>query len=249
MVQEALKKIGLTGGEIKVYLSLLELGASSTGAIIKKSKISGSKVYEVLNRLAEKGLVNTTIKNNVKYFEASSPERILEYLKEKKKEIDTEEQEIHKIMPKLILKQKNTLKSEVKIYTGWEGMKTVEQEIIDTLKKGEEWLDMGLTTQPKSWEIYFTKKQKERGKKGIIHRGLINIQYKDLNEERKKIPHTYYKFLPKDFAMPISISIYKNKVAIWILLLEAPTTIVIESEPVAISFRKYFELLWKTAKK
>ena len=44
MIEEILHQIGLTEGEIKVYLSLLELGSTSTGKIIKKSHISGSKV-------------------------------------------------------------------------------------------------------------------------------------------------------------------------------------------------------------
>ena len=165
MMEDSLRKIGLTEGEIKVYLALLELGSSSTGKITKRSNISGSKVYEVLDRLKDKGLANSTIKNNVKHFEASPPNKILEYLEEKKQEIDIEKQEIQKIIPSLILKQQHQPKSEVKIYTGWEGMKTVNEDIINTLKKGEEWLEMGLTSQPKSWEIYFNKtksKSKER---------------------------------------------------------------------------------------
>lgn len=249
MINDILKKIGLTDGEIKVYLALLELGASSVGKITKKSNISGSKVYEVLNRLANKGLTNSTIKNGVKYFEAASPTKILEYLEEKKEEIDKEKRSIHKIIPELILKQKEAPKTEVKVYTGWEGMKTVNKDIINTLKKGEEWLEMGLTEQPKSWEIYFNKKQRERAKKGIIHKSLLNIQYQELYQARKKLPYTHYKFLPKELGMPISMDIYNNKVAIFILLKEAPTTIVIESEIVADSFKKYFYILWETAKK
>ncbi|MDD5133031.1 MAG: helix-turn-helix domain-containing protein [Candidatus Nanoarchaeia archaeon] len=248
MIETTLKKIGLTEGEIKVYLSLLELGASSTGKIIKKSGISGSKVYEVLDRLANKGLVSLTTKNGVKYFEASSPTKILEYLEEQKEDIDKEKQEIQKIIPELILKQKNAPKSEVKVYTGWEGMKTVNEDIISSLKKGEEWLSMGLTEQPESWEVYFTQKQKERAKKGIKHKHLLNEKYKSLYKKRKLIPNTEFRFLSKDFEMPISTEIYKNKLAIFILLKEAPTTIVIESKVVAESFRKYFYLFWKTAK-
>lgn len=249
MIKSALRKIGLTDGEIRVYLSLLELGASSTGAIIKKSKVSGSKVYEVLERLAEKGLVNMTIKNNVKYFESASPERILEYLEEKKEHIDKEKEEIQQIIPQLILKQQNQPKSEVKVYVGWEGMKTANEDIINTLKKGEEWLEMGLSEQPKSWEIYFNKKQKVRAKKGIIHKSIINEQYRALYRARKNLPHTEFRFLPKNLKMPISTEIYANKVSIFILLQESPTTIIIESKAVADSFRKYFYLLWKTSKK
>ena len=36
----ALKEAGLTDGEIKVYLALLELGSSTTGPVIEKSGIA-----------------------------------------------------------------------------------------------------------------------------------------------------------------------------------------------------------------
>ena len=52
MIEAALKRIGLTEGEIKIYLALLDLGQTATGKIIRHSGISGSKVYEVLDRLA-----------------------------------------------------------------------------------------------------------------------------------------------------------------------------------------------------
>ncbi len=249
MVKQALKQIGLTEGEIKIYLALLDIGSSSVGRIIKTSGISGSKTYEVLDRLLNKGLVASVIKNNVKHFEASSPERILSYLDEKGEEIKKEKIEVQKIIPDLILKQKGTRKSEAKIFTGWEGMKTANEDILQTLKKGEEWLSMGLTEQPESWEIYFTKKQEERAKKGIVHRQLLNEKYKSLYENRKKLVHTMFRFLPQDFEMPTSIEIYGSKVLIFILVKESPMVIMIESKEVADSFRKYFELMWKSAKK
>jgi sugar-specific transcriptional regulator TrmB len=249
MIEEALRKVGLTQGEIKVYTSLLELGSSSTGKITKTSGISGSKVYEVLDRLIKKGLVSSTTKNNVKHFEAARPEKILDYLEEKKEEIEEEKKEIKNIIPEILEKYSSSPKTESKIYTGWEGMKTATRDLIDTLKKGEEWVSMGLSQQPKSWEIYFNNKQKERAKKGIIHRHLINEKYKDLVEKRKKLAHTEYRFLSEELEMPTSTEIYANKVAIFILVKENPMVIIIENEHVAESYRKYFENVWKTAKK
>ena len=248
MIESSLKEIGLTDGEIKVYLALLELGSTTTGQITKKSNISGSKVYEVLERLINKGLANFVIKNNIKYFEASSPERILDYLKEKQTDIESKKTEIKKIIPELILKQKSSKKSEVKVFTGFEGIKTANEDILSTLKKGEEWLSMGLTEQPESWEIYFNKKQKERAEKGIIHKHLINEKYKTLFKERKKLPHTQFKFLPKELEMPTSTEIYKDKILIFILIKENPMAIIIENKQVAESFRKYFYVLWKQIK-
>ena len=114
MIENALEKIGLTNGEIKVYLALLELGSTTTWEITRKSEISGSKVYEVLDRLIGKGLVSYIIKNNVKYFESASPEMILSYLDEKTKLIENEKRDIQKIIPELILKQKRQINRRLK---------------------------------------------------------------------------------------------------------------------------------------
>lgn len=249
MINQTLKSIGLTDGEIKVYLALLETGSSSIGIIIKKSNVSGSKTYEVLDRLANKGLITTIIKNNTKHFEASSPNKIINYLEDKSTQIEEEKINAQKIIPELILKQKSTNKSEAKIFTGWEGLKTANEDIINTLKKGEEWLSMGLSQQPESWEIHFTKRQVVRAKKGIIHKHLINEKYKSLYLQRKHLPHTEFRFLPESLEMPTSTEIYADKIIIFILTKENPMAILIKNIEVANSFRKYFYVMWKSAKK
>ena len=230
-----------------MYLSLLELGSSSIGEIIKTSGVSGSKTYEVLDRLIKKGLASQIVKNNVKYFEAANPERILDYLNEKKEIIEKEKADVAKIIPQLILKQKRTNKGDARIFYGWEGLKTANEDIIGTLKKGEEWLSMGLAGQPESWEIYFNKRQKVRAEKGIIHKHLLNEKYKSLYKQRKKLAHTEFRFLPKELEMPTSIEIYRDKVIIMIILEESPMAILMESKAVAESFRKYFYAMWKNS--
>ena len=247
MIDTALQKIGLTEGEIRVYEALLTLGSSTSGKITKHSRISGSKVYEVLDRLMTKGLATYVTKNGVKYFEAAHPRKLMDYLVEKQQEIEKEKSAIEKIMPQLIAKQESSPKSEAKIFTGWEGMKTANEDIIQTLKKGEEWLSMGLTSQPKLWEAYFTRRQEARAKKGIKQRHLVNEKYKTLYEQRKHLPHTEFRFLPESFEMPTSTEIYKNKVSFFIMLPENPMVIMVENQAVADSFRKYFEAMWEYA--
>ncbi|MBM3234145.1 TrmB family transcriptional regulator [Candidatus Pacearchaeota archaeon] len=245
---EALRKIGLTEGEIKVYLALLELGSSTTWDITKKSKISGSKVYEVLERLMKKGLASFIIKNNIKYFEAASPERILDYLNEKNKEIESEKNEIKKIIPDLILRQKSAKQAEAKIFLGFEGAKTAYEDAIQNCKKGDEILGWGLTEQPESWEIYFNKREKYRDGKGIIHKSIINEKYKSLYNVRSKFKNTKIRFFPKEMEMPATVEIWKNKVALFVIT-QNPITILIEGKEVADSFRKYFYILWNNAKR
>ena len=51
MEENVLYKLGLNKSEVKVYLTLLELGSSTTGTIMVKAKISYSKIYGILERL------------------------------------------------------------------------------------------------------------------------------------------------------------------------------------------------------
>ena len=87
-MEQILEKIGLTKNEVKIYLKLLELGLTTSGAIIKKTGIHNSKVYDGLERLANKGLVTHVIISNIKNFKAVSPDRLLDFLEDKKNNIN-----------------------------------------------------------------------------------------------------------------------------------------------------------------
>ena len=80
MNKKLLEEIGLTNGEIKVYLALLKLAETTTGKIIEEAQISSGKIYEILDKLIKKGLVSYITKDKTKYFTTSSPNRILDYM-------------------------------------------------------------------------------------------------------------------------------------------------------------------------
>ncbi|MFW6272705.1 MAG: hypothetical protein ACOC2U_02860, partial [bacterium] len=160
-----------------------------------------------------------------------------------------ERRTVKDILPELLAKAQGKHSSEAKIFVGWEGLKTANEDILNSLSKGEEWLSMGLTEQPTNWEIYFNKKQVERAKKGIVHKHLLNKKYEELYQNRRKLAFTEFRFLPKNVEMPMSTEIYKDKIAFFILLKDDPMAIIIESKTVHESFKKYFEILWKQSEK
>src|SRR3989344_1268060 len=96
-----LEDIVLTKSEVSVYLALLDLGSSSTGKIVDKSQVSSSKIYEILDRLMQKGLVSFVIKEGVKHFEAAPPDRILDYAEEKEKEMKQQKEGLKSLIPEL----------------------------------------------------------------------------------------------------------------------------------------------------
>src|SRR3990167_2385024 len=122
---EALEKIGLSKAEIKVYISLLELGSVPSGSIVKETEFRKSTVYESIRRLQEKGLVSYVIKEGIKYFEATDPERIIDFIHEQKRKLNETEENAKELI-KHLKKGFDILKphAEAHVLVGVEGFKT-----------------------------------------------------------------------------------------------------------------------------
>ena len=57
-VRPTLERIGLSPNEVKIYLTLLRLGASKAGKIAKEAQVDRSATYDSLKRLLEKGIIS-----------------------------------------------------------------------------------------------------------------------------------------------------------------------------------------------
>ena len=138
MKAEILQEIGLTESESKVYLALLELGDSTRSPIVNKAGIAGSKVYDILEKLQDKGLVAIYTENKVKHFKPTNPKQIMHYLQDKKDKIAEAEKQVESILPSL-LKTFSSLKEEqeVELLTGLKGLEILFREQVDILKEGE----------------------------------------------------------------------------------------------------------------
>ena len=69
--RKAMESLGLTGYEIKVYLSLLGSGSMTASDVSKKSGVPYSKIYEVLNTLEDKGWLESDSSRPQKFFPKS----------------------------------------------------------------------------------------------------------------------------------------------------------------------------------
>jgi sugar-specific transcriptional regulator TrmB len=232
--RESLKGMGLTEQESRVYLALLELGPSLAGTISRKTGIHRRNVYDITERLIQKGLIGYIVKNNRRLFEASNPERFSEIIKERQKEIEESLPEMK------MMYEKTKEKQETNFYKGIEGLKTVFE---DQLESGNEILILGASSS--AFEIlpfYFKWYDQDRVRK--------KIKVRIISSEKlgKKIPLAETRYLPQKYANPLAINIYRDKVAI-ILWKKEPIAIVIKNSEIAESYRSYFELTWNIAKK
>ncbi|MDO8741023.1 MAG: helix-turn-helix domain-containing protein [Candidatus Woesearchaeota archaeon] len=240
-----LEEIGLTKSEISVYLALLELGSCTTGKIVDKSGASSSKIYEILERLMQKGLASVVVERGIKHFEAAPPERILDYLKEKKLRLEESENNVRKILPELQLKQ--TLakyRTEATLFRGMKGLETAFNDIFKTLKKGDIVYAFVVGEQDEKLGQFFQKHYELRAKNKINSKTIFSDAGKKYYETRKKIVAFEGKILAEAMSSPATANIYGNKV---ILRMGNSTNVVcvmIENKELADSFKEQFNALW-----
>lgn len=249
---ELLKEIGFTGGELRVYFALLESGTTTSGPIIKISKVARSKVYEILERLKEKGLVSEMNRENTRYFQALSPNKILDYLNLKENRIIEQKDSFKKMLPILLDKQKiKQSEHQVRVYHDFEGIKTLYLEMMNELIKTDEYL--GFSFPPEAFKhkqvlILLDKFHTLRAKKGA--RAKILCYDKDvINAKKLKTQKSkFYEYRISKHPFPPSISVFKDSVATFIWS-DIPRVFLIKSKDNAEHYRKFFLDLWKTSRK
>lgn len=242
-----LKKLGLTEKEAETYLALLKLGSVPAGPLIKQLGMHRAAVYNLLDILISKGLVHYVIQANRKYFEAQKPERLLEIVQTKKQEIEEQEKELNNLIPEL--ESKRTLSAESQegtVYKGKKGIKSIFEDILSYPKS--EYLVMGAGGKFKElFPAYFIHWHKRRLLKKINLRIIYDENMRSQHRERDfKLAEMRYT---KDYSQdPSTTFVYGDKVVL-IVWSDIPIAFLVRSEKVALSYRKFFDILWKAAQK
>jgi sugar-specific transcriptional regulator TrmB len=249
METEILTQIGLSSSEIRVYFALLELETSTVGPIIERARVPDSKIYSILEKLKEKGLVSFVIKNNVKHFQAADPNNIINILNEKEREIARQKKELQEeIIPRIESKRKLTEdKQEASVYESFDGIKAAFNLILDNLERGEEYqvFMLGDALKEKRVIRFFRNYHKKRIEKGIQTRLLSHKKYRDIVNKNHKYKSMKIRFT--DQTLPVGTFIFKNHV-MTVVWEEKPTAFVIRSRKNYEHYKEFFEEIWNRAK-
>lgn len=236
---EILKKMGLSEGEIKIYNALLEIGATSLNKIHQKVRIDRRNIYDILNKLIERGLVSYMNENSKKIFRISNPDKLISYIEEKKSNLNEVKKEVEKIIPamhKIVDTKKQELFAE--IFKGSEGLKAVWDDILNY--NAVYWIGSGLYV-PQRFPAYWKEWNQRRIKRKIKSYHLFRFE-KRKEVDKKLFPTS--RFLPQEFSgNPTATVIYGNKVA-QMILGENISVFVIQSNELAENYIKYHQFLW-----
>lgn len=239
---DALKILGLSESEIRVYMHLLGHGAMSPPELSRGVGIARSNLHYILLGLFGKDLVRKQRRGKRFVYIPADPSATLKVLDQKRETLKSALGELEA----LYKKQKN--KPVIKFY---EGTKELEQIFDDALTaKGKEIL--GFASTNRLFEVMknynWTKWQKELKGRGIFLRDILSAASKEAAEAAYKgaAPYQDYKLLDERYGdVPTDILVWDDKVAIMALDMPVFGT-VIENQNLADTYRIQFDLMWKT---
>jgi sugar-specific transcriptional regulator TrmB len=247
---EILRNLGLSGNEIKVYLTLLQTGQTTTGPLVKKTGIPSSKIYHVLDGLTEKGLVGYLVHGGMKKFRPNRPIVLRHLLDIRENELGALKKELESALPYLE-KEFHAEKSDYKVelLEGTRGIKTVYDIALGLMESGEEMYTIGYPLLASEiFNAYFREYHDRIAKKGL--RAKILYDYDTwFSKKREPRPHADQRYLPKNVRTPAFIHIFRDYVGIMVVTGGQKLSILIKNKEVADSYLQYFLLLWKLGKK
>ena len=232
--QQVLEKLGLSKNEIKVYLELNSQGSMKAGRIAKLTHMDRSSSYNALKLLLEKGLVSYVSIGKIKWFQAVSPNRLLEYVKE-------QEEDLKEIIPELNVSHKaKKVEGQVRLFKGLKGVKAVFLDIARTGKDNYVFGSEGQFSERMedfAYQFDILKKENKIKTKMIIRKGKKEHDSKT----------SEYRYLPNVDESSAVTNIYGDKIAI-IIWTDEPEAVIIENAAAAKAYKSYFEIMWKSAK-
>jgi HTH-type transcriptional regulator, sugar sensing transcriptional regulator len=243
------QELGFTDGEIKVYFALFELGQSTVGPISKKSGVTHAKVYPILTKLINKGLVSHVIKDGRKHFSATNPHSLLEFVDSKVRSLEEEKTKIKDVIPMLLAKQKAKEQIQYsRVYEGFGGLRSLFHELFGANKEETEICVLGFNEFLKRPDFmnFLNFYHDLRKRKKIRLKLILNKNLKQLVDKKYKptgMHSTQDKIKYLDVIYPTGVFIFKDHV-ITIVADRKPTAFDIKSKQNAERFKDYFYSMW-----
>jgi len=237
MINE-LKEFGLNDNEIQIYLELLKQKSSTASNLAKLSKINRTTAYLELENLMKLGLVSYIIKNSKRYYQTSSPNKLIEILDSKKAKIES-------VLPQLKSLHQVIEPFKIEVFEGKEGIKTFYQDILNNAK---EVLAFGVTGKAMEiLEFAYPHFLKKFMKANIKEKALANISAKKKMGSHPRT-HLKIKYLPEEYNAEVTTIIYNDKIAIQSLQKENIYVVIIKDKLLYETYKNYFNFMWKIAK-
>ncbi len=233
-IEKTFEKIGFSPNEIKVYLTLNDHGSMKAGRIAKLAHMDRSSCYNAIKLLLEKGFASYVLIGKVKWFQATGPKRLLDYLKEQEEDVKSIVSDLHE------RHTRSKIEGQVRLFRGIKGIKAIFLDMVRTGKDNYVFGSEGqFSDRMPEFALQFKRMKKEKNMK----------TYMICRKDRKELDVGFanHKYLPNISESPAVTNIYGDKIAI-LIWTDEPEGIIIENAAAARAYKSYFDFMWKNSK-
>lgn len=174
---------------------------------------------------------------------------ILEYIKKKESHLNIAKKEVVAEVLPLLMAQRATAsqKRVAEIYEGFQGIKAIREELMQTFKAGDTLFVLGAPKiANEKWEGWFQDFHKRRMQRKVKIRIIYNADARIYGRIRTKMKLTEVKYMSSKLVSPNWIDIFPDAV-LFVIILETPIAFVVRNAALAHSFRSYFDIMWKNS--
>jgi HTH-type transcriptional regulator, sugar sensing transcriptional regulator len=245
-VQMHLEQFGFSENEVKLYIGLLELGASTVLELAKHTKLNRTTTHMNIESLIQKGLVSHLKVGAKRKIIAEPPEKLNILLDQEKIQVKRKEEALPDLIKTIydsVSNVKENTHSEVKYYEGIRSVSFLYDEILKA--------DVVKSYVNSEKILHFFPENTEKFYKAVL-RGckLWDLQEKnplleEIFEKFKEHPNYYIKFFPEDIKIhSMDYLIYEDCIAT-IQGGDFPLGIVIKNKFLANNARTLYDLMWR----
>ena len=223
----------LSQNESRIYLAILDIKTATVKDIAKKIGLHRTYIYDILEKLKERGLVTFYREGKVQHFKCSDPDNLYNYLDQTRTELDH-------IVPELKKRYRQSLTPiEIDVFKGKSGLISAYKDILKERKpvKG-----LGISRKMNEYLPIFREQFFRQIKAKHLKFELIYT--------RKLAPLSapfVSKYLEQEFDSPIEVLLYGEK-TLQIIWEPEMRAILIRSKNFTETYEKHFNVLWKQAK-
>jgi sugar-specific transcriptional regulator TrmB len=242
-----LESVGLTKREAQIYLMLLEVPGAKAGEICAKTGIKNSHIYDILEKLLEKGLINYKIENNIKIFRAANPEALYAKFHEKEEQLEKEKTELKEFITSLkqIPLKENKL-NDFKYFEGISGIRSMLTELIDNTPANSELVIAPAKIAYEKMNPFLLEYfHPQRIRKKIKQCLLVPKSMKQHGKEREKIKFLTIKYTDLELESEFATL---NDYFYLLSESEKPYGLLIKDKNFANAMTKVFDQLWSQGK-
>ena len=233
-----LQSLNFSPNEARVYAAILEIGRTSAGAVIKKTGLHRSVVYETLDKLIGRKLVFKLTKGNITYFQPTDPQRILQNIRNKKDLALELIPDLNKLVDQKL--------PEITIYEGVEACRRFFLDSVKRLPEGSTSFVAG--SVGKLWYQWMGEDAKKYLDIRLKRKITLKMLLFDKSEAEMEILKKYleiqeYRYIDRNFFNYGNFNVLGDE-SINLQSVTEPMVLDIKNPTLVKVFKNLFEILW-----